>query len=62
MISIIYQHPRRRRDVSPARTTNRYRLLEVAEWLHEKRDELKDLVGKMRNISERVGRSGMPRA
>jgi hypothetical protein len=37
-------------------------MLEVAEWLHEKRDELKDLVGKMRNISERAGRSGMPRA
>jgi len=60
--SIIYQQPGRGRDVSPARTTGRCDMLEVAEWLHEKRDELKDLVGKMRNISERAGRSGMPRA
>jgi len=48
--------------ISPARTTDRSYLLNVVEWLHEKRDELKDLVGKMRNISERGGRSGMPRA
>ncbi|MGX9365608.1 hypothetical protein ACTVJH_06155 [Desulfoplanes sp. PS50] len=60
--SISYQQLNQGRDVSPAHTTNRYRLLEVAEWLHEKRDELKDLVGKMRNISERGGRPGMPRA
>jgi hypothetical protein len=52
-ISIIYQHPQPGRNVSPARTTDRYRLLEVAEWLYEKRDELKDLVEKMRSVIER---------
>jgi hypothetical protein len=56
MISIIYQHPRRRRDVSPAHTTDRSDMLEVGEWLYNERDELKDLVGKMRSISERQSR------
>ena len=46
------------RNVSPARTTDRYQLLEVAEWLYEKREELKELVGKVRSIREGV-RSGM---
>ncbi|WP_462326114.1 hypothetical protein [Desulfoplanes sp.] len=56
-ISITYQQPLRGRNVSPPRTANRYHLLKVAEWLYEKRDELKDLVGKMRSISDR-GRPG----
>jgi hypothetical protein len=28
-------------------------MLEVGEWLYDERDELKDLVGEMRSISER---------
>jgi len=36
-------------------------MLDVGEWLYEERDELKELVGKMRSISER-GRSGIPKA
>jgi hypothetical protein len=33
-------------------------MLEVGEWLYDERDELKDLVGKMRSISERQSRPG----
>jgi len=59
--SIIYQHPRRGRDVSPARTTGRSDMLDVGEWLYDGLDELQELVGKMRSIRER-GRSGIPKA
>jgi hypothetical protein len=51
--SIIYGRPRHGRNVSSVPRSDPKRLLDVAEWLYEKRDELKDLVEKMRDITER---------
>jgi hypothetical protein len=51
--TIYYGQPRHGRNVSSAPRSDPKRLLDVAEWLYEKRDELKDLVEKMRGITER---------